>query len=152
ISLYESFRFAISDALRCLSCSYTSGDDDACIQNPSQVPYNVSECFGSDGECCTITRQEFTERPGIVVSFARVCMKTKCPKDEFQKVEDPISRVYLTFCDEPLCNVGLGDKPLSNGNGKDNFICCIKGSGSEHTSRISLATTLSVLLILAKLI
>lgn len=138
------------NSLRCYTC--VSMDNDlTCLNDPDSVTSSVpiTECDMEGEVCCTIQRVNFIEDESKLQSFYRGCTD-KCPKKDFEKVEDATYVTYTSACNTPECNVGPGDKPLAgNGgsqNAKSNEIWGIQGlSSSAAAQSVSLLVLLAAL-------
>ncbi|CAL4063685.1 unnamed protein product [Meganyctiphanes norvegica] len=126
----------VTQGLKCYTCGYTAGGDSTCITSPATVTASVAitDCHQGENVCCTITKQDYKETEEMV-SFSRGCQPNCEDMNDFKETEDWDHIVYQTFCGTPLCNTGLGEKPLKpggGGDGDDGIIIGIPGENSGH--------------------
>ncbi|XP_045583751.1 uncharacterized protein [Procambarus clarkii] len=143
----------IQGSVQCYTCT-SDANNLYCVNEPDNVANGspITDCHTGEDICCTITRQEYLESPGQIVSFSRSC-QPNCPKDGFTPVKDLTQVNYKTYCRTPKCNIGPGNKPLSGGGGggdDGNSIHNIPGTGGTSSTTTSLtlliaATALALL-------
>ncbi|XP_069958123.1 uncharacterized protein [Cherax quadricarinatus] len=132
-----------AQGLQCYTC-VTSGNDMTCLSDPEHVVNGspITDCKQGENICCTITRQEYLETPGVAQSFGRGCQEN-CMEDGFSENPDSTQVIYLTYCKTPKCNKGDGNVPLDDGGGgddsnKDNVIKNIPGNVASLTTPLPL--------------
>ncbi|KAF0297325.1 hypothetical protein FJT64_005213 [Amphibalanus amphitrite] len=129
----------------CYTC-VGNADDRTCEKAPEKVT-SGAPYLPCKRKYCTITRQEYTDNPGVVVQITRGC-ENSLPHADGKEVNDEFTMYYWT-CTSDLCNTGDGTKaPNGGGGGGGGGLPYVLVEGYDGAAATGAAATVTGLMLL----